>query len=256
MKLSDAIKESAAIRRSNEARRLKEAKRQRQIKRVADELVHTLEQGREVWRRYEAMPTTQPTPERTGKALEVAPVLVDRKLVRKVKTTADLLMEGRTPHLPKHLRRALDTFAGAVAEAMGVQVEDAGTGSARMISGYDAMPGGGYGPREISDRILNARFLWKSVERQMPEELMAIAEQMVAEETGLLQGRPASLSQYGAAVGYNDNRQSVAAGTALAYAACSVLAHALKRGLGIPPNPQTTPSRQINASTSTRKTAK
>jgi hypothetical protein len=232
--LMEAIKESAAQRRNNEKRRLKEVKRQRQIKRVADEIVQTLEQGREVWRRYEAMPTAQPTQERTSKALDISPVLVDRKLVRKVRTTADMLHEGKVQHLPKHLRRALDMFAAVVAESMGVQVQDGGTGSAKLISGYDGTPGGAYGPREIPDRVLNARFLWKTVERQMPEELMAVAEQMVAEETGLLQGRPASLSHHGEAVGYSDNRQAVAAGTALAYAACAVLNHALKRGLGDP----------------------
>jgi flagellin-specific chaperone FliS len=234
--LMQAIKDSAAERRRNEARRLAEVKKQRRIKRIEAEIVQTLDQARESWRRYEALPTAQPTPERAAKALEISPIVINGKAVRKVATTADLLQNGKTPHLPRHLRRALDIFAAAVAESMGVQVEDGGTGSAKLIACYDGTPGGAYGPREIPDRVLRARYLWKSVERQMPMELMAVAEQLVGEETGLLQGRPASLSRHGEVVGYSDNRQAVAAGTALAYAACAVLNHALKIGIGRPQN--------------------
>jgi hypothetical protein len=235
--LAQAVKESAAQRRANEARRLKEVKKARQIKRIEAEIVQTLDQARETWRRYEALPTAQPTPERAAKALEISPIVIGGKTVRKVATTADLLQNGKTPHLPKHLRRALDIFAAAVAESMGVQVQDGGTGSAKLIASYDGVANtGAFGPREIPDKVLRARFLWKSLERQMPMELMAVAEQLVGEETGLLQGRPASLSRHGEGVGYADNRQAVAAGTALAYAACAVLNHALKNGIGSPPN--------------------
>ena len=234
--LEQAIKDSAAQRRANEARRLAEVKKRRKLKQIETEIVHTLDNARETWRRYETLPTAQPTPERSQKALAIEPVVVAGKTVRKVKTTADMLQDGKTPHLPRHLRRSLDVFAAAVAESMGVQVEDGGSGSAKLIACYDGMPGVAYGPREIPDRVLQARFLWKSVERTMPMELMAVAEQLVSEETGLLQGRPASLSRHGEAVGYSDNRQAVAAGAALAYAACAVLNHALKTGIGKPTN--------------------
>jgi hypothetical protein len=225
-----AIKESAAERRRNEQRRTAEVKKQRQIKRVAEEIVQTLDHGREVWRRYEALPTTQPTPERARKALEIGSKLVNAKVVKTVKTTADLMQERGI--LPKNLRWALDTFSAAVAEAMGVQVQDGGTGSHKMIADYSGMPGGSYGPREVPDRVLQARYLWRTVEQQMPAELMAVAEQLVSEETGLLQGRPASLAQYGEKMGYKGDKQTATAGATLAYCACAVLNHALRRGLG------------------------
>jgi hypothetical protein len=229
MKLSDVIKESAAERSRNEKRRLADVKKKRQIKRVADEIVQTLDQAREVWRRHEALPTTQPTPERAAKALEVGAKVIESRVVKTVKTTADLMHDRGT--LPKHLRWALDKFSAAVAEAMGVSVEGNGS-SHKLIADYSGMPAGGYGPREISDRVLQARYLWKTVEREMPAELLAVAEQLVAEETGLLQGRPASLSQYGERMGYKGDKQSATAGATLAYAACAVLNHALRRGVG------------------------
>src|SRR5262249_54283719 len=153
-----------------------------------------------------------------------------RKVVRKVRTTADLLQERGL--LPRHLRAALDAFSAAVATAMSVCVTDGHGSSPKLIANYDGEPaGGGFGPREIPDRVLNARFLWRTVEREMPPELADVAEQLVAEETGLLQGRPAPLGRFGQAMGYEGEKQCGAAGAALAYAACAILAHAIKRGI-------------------------
>jgi hypothetical protein len=235
--LIDTIKEGAAIRRRNEARRVAEVKKQRKLKHVATEIALTLEAGREAWRRFEALPSTQPTPERASKALEIGSKVVNAKVVKTVKTTADLIQDRNPLGMPRHLRWALDTFCAAVATAMGAQVDDWGSGSHKLIADYSGMPAGEYGPREIPDRVLNARFLWKTVEREMPAELMAVAEQLVSEETGLLQGRPASLSQYGERMGYRGDKQAATAGSVLAYAACSVLNHALRKVLRDHPVP-------------------
>jgi hypothetical protein len=228
-----AKRESELERARKERAREEATRKARRLKRVEAEIVATLGTVRESWRRHEATPSTQPTPERASKALEIGNKVVAGKMVKTVKTTADLLQERR--HLPRHLRGALDAFCSAVATAMSVCVTDGHGSSSKLIANYsgDAI-GGGFGPREISDRVLNARFLWKTVEREMPAELLDVAEQLVAEETGLLQGRPAPLGRFGEQIGYTGEKQSSAAGTALAYAACAVLHHAIKRGIGDP----------------------
>jgi hypothetical protein len=117
---------------------------------------------------------------------------------------------------------------------MGAVTEGNGS-SGKMVASYggDAI-GGGFGPREISQRVLDARLLWRSVEREIPQELADVAEQLVSEEVGLLQGRPVPLGRFGEAIRYTGEKQSAAAGAALAMAACAVIHHAIKRGIGSP----------------------
>jgi hypothetical protein len=226
-----AKRESETI-KARKAREREEALRKaRRLKRVEAEIVATLGAVRETWRRHEATPTTQPTPERTSKALEIGSKVIAGKMVRTIKSTADQLEERR--HLPRHLKGALDAFSAAVATAMSVCVTEGSGSSGRLVANYSGDTiSTGFGPREISDRVLNARFLWKTVEREMPAELLDIAEQLVAEQTGLLQGRPPSLQKFGNRIGYQQEKQASAAGSAMAYCACAVLHHAIKRGIG------------------------
>lgn len=227
-----AKRESERERARKERAREEATRKARRLKKVEAEILASMGSVREAWRRHEANEgTTQPTPERASKALEIGNKVVGGKMVKTVKTTADLLQERN--HLPRHLRGALDVFCSAVATAMSVCVVDGDGSTSRLVASYggDAI-GSGFGPREISDRVLNARFLWKTVEREMPAELLDVAEQLVAEETGLLQGRPTPLNRFGNAIGYHQDKQASAAGAALAYAACAVLHHAIKRGIG------------------------
>jgi hypothetical protein len=207
----------------------------------------TLEDARESWRRIEAHQDplavrkanahsaaespAEPTPERRAKALEIGRALVGRREVRRLKTTLDLLDDHG--HLPKHLRIAFDKFCEAIAIAMNVSAIDERTSSsARLISGYSDAPVKAYGPREISDRVLDARYLWKMLERELPLEVREIVEQLVGEETGLLQGRPQSLQKYGREYRWHQDKQAGSAGAMMAIMACAVLYHALKRGVG------------------------
>jgi hypothetical protein len=225
-----ATRESQALRARKQREREEATRKARKLKRVAAEIEASLGAVRETWRRHEAVPTTMPTPERQAKALEVGSKVIAGKMVRTVKSTADQLEERR--HLPRHLKGALDTFCAAVATAMSVCVDGNGS-SARMIGNYTGdVISTGFGPREIPDHVLNARFLWKTVEREMPAELLDVAEQLVAEQTGILQGRPPSLQKFGNSIGYNQEKQASAAGTAMAYCACAILHHAIKRGIG------------------------
>jgi hypothetical protein len=214
-----------------------------------DSANYTIERGREQWRRIEAQgnaielyngnaqgtssapASADPTPERRAKALEVGRTLVGRREVKKLKTTLDLLEDHG--HLPPHLRIAFEKFCEAIAIALNVSVADEQrVSSARMVSGYGDAPLNAYGPREISDHVLEARYFWKMLERELPLEIRDIVEQLVGEETGLLQGRPASLQRYGREYGWQQDKQAGAAGAMMAIAACAVLHHALKRGIG------------------------
>jgi hypothetical protein len=176
--------------------------------------------------------TSEPTPERRAKAADVGHRIVGRRAVRALKTTADLL-EDRG-HLPRHLRQALDAFSVIVVEALNVNAADYGDGTARLVSGYNDSPTVAYGPREISDRALDARYKWRMIEREVPEHLLDVLEQLVAEETGRLQGRPKSLQRYGREFGWEQEKQAGAAGAMMAVDACGVLHHALKHGVGKP----------------------
>ena len=217
------------------------------------ETLQTLDRVREAWRRLEAqgdplglkngahrLPAQslgEPTPERKAKANGVGEKVIGKRVVRKLLTTADnLALEPRTKacHLPKHLRAALDQFAVAVAEAMNVNVVDEKQqASAGMVSrAYDGSLPGAYGPRGIPDRVLDARYLWKCLEREIPLEMIEVLDQLVGEETGLLQGKPAPLQTYGNRYGWKDERQAYAAGGMHAIDACAVLHHAIKRGVG------------------------
>jgi hypothetical protein len=171
---------------------------------------------REAWRRLEAQGNplqlgngekrgasqslADPTPERRAKAVDVGHRMVGRREIRKIKTTADLLQDRG--HLPRHLRQALDELCVAVVEAMNVAVDDRDSGSARLVSSYDGAPVTAHGPREISDRVLDARTKWKLIERQVPQDLFDVLSQLVAEETGHLEERPKSLQRYGRAFGW------------------------------------------------------
>jgi hypothetical protein len=117
---------------------------------------------------------------------------------------------------------------------MHVSVADGQPSSARLVSGYDGMLPDAYGPRDIPDRVINARRLWKFLEQEIPPEMMDVLDQLVGEETGLLQGRPAPLQKYGNDYGWVDDRQAYAAGGMHAIDACAVLSHAKKRHIGRP----------------------
>src|SRR5262249_299085 len=110
-----------------------------------------------------------PTPERAQKAAGLGHRLVGRRAVQAFKTTAELL-EDRG-HLPKYLRQALDAACVAAVEAMNVSVVDEQKGSsARLVSGYGDDPLVAYGPRDMSDRALDARYLFKCLEREIPQQ--------------------------------------------------------------------------------------
>jgi hypothetical protein len=87
--------------------------------------------------------------------------------------------------------------------------------------------------------VLEARRLWRELEREIPREMLEVLDQLVEEETGLLQGmplqsRPPSLQKYGREFGWEQDKQAGAAGSMLAISACAVLHHAIKRGVGQP----------------------
>jgi hypothetical protein len=227
----EAMRESERIKAKARKAQDEALRKARKLKQVEAEIVKDLNGAREVWRRYEALPTAQPTPERVAKAVDIGSKIVEAKVVKRVMTTADQMQERN--HLPKHLRWGLDVFAAAVARSLSVCVYEGESSTSKLIASYDGMPPApNFGPKELPDTVLQARYLWKSVERDMPPELMAVAEQLVSEEVGLLQGRPASLSKYGNEIGYTGEKQSTAAGTALAYAACAAMTYAIRRVIG------------------------
>jgi hypothetical protein len=253
--IHQAKRQAEVLRRGKEHTRREVTLQARRAKRKALEaqIVESLERVREGWRRLEAhsdqlgtrngdhhelaQSLGEPTPERKAKAANgVGEKVIGRRIVKRLLTTADILeLEPRSKarHLPKHLRAALDQFTAAVAEAMGVNVADEGhASSARMVSGYDGMLPGAYGPRDTPDRVLNARHFWRCLEREIPPEMMEVLNQLVGEETGLLQGRPAPLQKYGNDYGWDDDRQAYAAGGMHAIDACAVLHHAIKRDIG------------------------
>jgi hypothetical protein len=232
----------STIRRSN-----RPEKRQAQSTGAVAAVVDAVETAREAWRRIDAHggplgarktnaqsaaeSPANPTPERRAKALEVGRELVGRREVRRLKTTLDLLDDHG--HIPKHLRMAFNKFCEAIAIAMNVSAVDEQTSSsARLVGGYGDTPVNAYGPREFSDRVLNARYLWKMLERELPLEVREIVEQLVGEETGLLQRRPQSLQKYGREYGWHQNKQAGSAGAMMAIIACAILYHAITRGVG------------------------
>ena len=179
----------------------------------------------------------EPTLERRLKAADFGRKLVDNREVRKLKTTADLLEDRNgVRHLPRHLRQALDRFCEAKIVSMNVDARDDGAKSShRLIVNYDGEPmgtSGCPGSHDVPDHVLNARYLWKMLEREVPREMMEVLDQLIAEEMGDLQQRPPSLQKYGRTFGWDQDKQAVAAGSMLAISACSVLHHALKRGIG------------------------
>lgn len=148
-----------------------------------------LESCREAWRRIEVL--------RESGVPARAATLDSRTTF----TTADLLEAAG--HLAPDLRRALDTLAEGVAMAIsGASDEDVA-------------------------QVRAARLLWVEIERTVPEELRDVLDQLLEEETGLVQGRAQSLQCFGRELGWRQSRQAAAAGGALAVAAVAVVAHAL-----------------------------
>jgi len=174
---------------------------------------------------------SNPTPERAQKAAGLGHRLVGRRAVQACKTTVELL-EDRG-HLPKHLRQALDVTCVAAVEAMNVSVVDEQKcSSARFVSGYGDDPLVAYGPRDISDRALNARYLFKCLEREIPEHLKGLFDRLVDEETGPMSARAPSLQRFGNSFGWNQDKQAGASGAQQVIDICGILHHAIKRGIG------------------------
>lgn len=231
---TQAAKESAAERERKEQRRLEEVKRARRLRKIQDELMD-LESVREMWRRHEQAPSAQPTAERQAKALEVGSKVIAGRMVKQMSTTADILEANR--HLPRHLRSAIDRFAQAIAESMNVAVVEGQSSTNRLVSGaYDGMPadGGGFGPRDVPQRVLEARYFWRTIEAQIPVEMLAALEQVIAEEVGLLTGRPQPLIRFGNEFGWSQKEQARAAGGMMVLCAAAIIHHHIKKGVKPP----------------------
>jgi hypothetical protein len=224
-----ARRESAIERERKERAREEATKKARKLKRVEQEIVRTIGATREFWRRVQPTPIGLPTPERARKATALGQDVIDGRMVRRVRTNVDLMQEHG--HLPRYLRAAIDRFAQALAVSMNVAIAEGQGSTARLISGvYDGMPPDpNYGPKDLPSHVLYAQYLWRTIEAQMPEEMMQALEQVLNEELGLSTGRPLSLSRFGNMHGWAQEQQARAAGQMMIFCAAAVLHHHIKK---------------------------
>jgi hypothetical protein len=231
---TEAAREAEAIKARKERQREEELKKRRRMKRVEAELM-TLESVRDMWRRREQTPTSQVTPERAAKALEIGSKVIAGRMVKRMSTSADILQANN--HLPRHLRAAIDRFAQAIAESMNVATMEGQASTSRLISGaYDGMPtdAASFGPRDIPQRVLESRYFWRTIEAQVPAEMLAALEQVIAEEVGLLTGRPEPLIRFGNQFGWSQKEQARAAGGMMVLCAAAIIHHHIKKGVKPP----------------------
>ncbi len=149
------------------------------------------------------------------------------RVVKKYLTTLDQL--EKRGQLEKHLRTAFDRLAEANALSSGACISDRDLrgSSARGISSWEG-GGGQFGPRSMSDQTLEAETLRQYILGMIPEDMMKLANQLLMEETGMTLERPAPLTEFGQANGFNQEQQARSSGATMAIDICRVVHHALK----------------------------
>jgi hypothetical protein len=145
--------------------------------------------------------------------------------VRKVATTAAHL--EKHGNLTRDLAIYLHQFAQRVAEGHGAATEDGHDSTSRMTCSYEPSGGGGFGSKTPSDRQLNGLACLQQMRKQIPRELIPVFDQIVNEEVSGWHDRKMTLAEIGAMIGYK-HKQSSAAGGALVYAVCTMVAHFLR----------------------------
>jgi hypothetical protein len=167
-----------------------------------------------------------PTPERTEKALEIGRKIVDRRVVRKFMTTLDHL--ERHEHLSRDLRVPFDKYCKALVVSQHVNPYDEGPSTSHLVSSYDGVTSDQiFASRNIPQHVLDAQAFCAAVQREIPEGMWDIVNQLVGEETGHLQGRPPSLQKHGRGFGWKQDKQAAAAGAMHVIDACMVIKHAV-----------------------------
>ena len=147
----------------------------------------------------------------------------DLSATRRLTTQAERVMKRE--RLPTHLYQALQVYVRWAAAAQGV-IE--GT-SARLIASWSGGGGGGgFGSRTPSHMTLEGAKVVQAVKGAIPAELMALFEEIVAEEMGALSGRPRGLTDFGRDIGYQQMQQATASGQQQLYDLCAIIHHAVR----------------------------
>jgi hypothetical protein len=173
-------------------------------------------------------PTGEKVIEETERSEDTGELVRTKRTVKKYLTTLDNL--EKRGQLDKHLRMAFDQLAEAVALSSGACIDDRDLrgSSARGIVSLDSNGGSTFGPRSVSEMSRRGENLRKAVMAAIPQDMMKLANHLLMEETGLTLERPAPLTEYGQANGFNQEQQARSSGATMAIDVCRVVHHALK----------------------------
>lgn len=154
-----------------------------------------------------------------------------RRNVRKYVTTLDLLEDRK--QLPKELRNAFDEWAKADSLSSGACIDekDLRGSSSRGTVNMEGVSGGGFGPRTMSDQVLNAERKRQFILGHIPQDLMPLAMRLLHEETGVMREALSPLTEYGRKNGFNQEQQARSSGATMAIDICRIVHHALKQSL-------------------------
>ena len=152
----------------------------------------------------------------------------DRRVVRRIKTTLDAMLEYG--QITLQARTVADAFFMDVSRAMGACVSGSNGNSARMVAQTEnGALGASYGPRYISNDILDATRIRKDIERMIPAGLRKAYDQMLAEETGIHYEKARTMTSYGNDWGFRQVQQARAVGKAQFRCVCEIIQHHYRR---------------------------